>query len=103
MGYLRFFQGIVVACLCMTGMLQSYAVVGKEAPSFEVKDYNGQECSLLSYRGKIVVLEWTNPICPYVKKHYSKDTNDGVGNMQTMQKRYTQPSVGVVWIMIASS
>jgi hypothetical protein len=99
----RFFQSIVVMCACAAGWLHGYASVGREAPNFQVKDFNGQECSLSEYKGKIVVLEWTNPKCPYVKKHYSKSTNDGVGNMQAMQKHYTQPSIGVVWIMVASA
>lgn len=97
------FQVAVAVCLCAAEVVDGYAVVGREAPNFQVMDFNGQECSLSDYRGKIVVLEWTNPKCPYVRKQYSKDTNDGVGNMQAMQKRYTQPSVGVVWIMVASS
>ncbi len=97
------FQGIIVACICAVGALYGYAEVGREAPNFQMKDYNGQEVTLESHRGKIVVLEWTNPKCPYVKKHYSKDTNDGVGDMQAMQKRFTQPSVGVVWILVDSS
>lgn len=104
MDYLRFFQAIGTACIVLvTGALHAYAVVGREAPNFHVQDFNDQECSLSNCKGKIVVLEWTNPKCPYVKKQYSKNTNDGVGNMQSLQKRYTQPSVGVVWIMVASS
>ena len=99
----RVFQAIMGACLCVTGMMQGYASVGREAPNFQAKDINGQGCSPSDYKGKIVVLEWTNPKCPYVRKQYSKDTNEGVGNLQAMQKRYTQPSVGVVWVMIASS
>ncbi len=94
---------VIVACILVAGSLQGYAAVGSEAPNFRVTDFRGQECSLSDYRGKIVVLEWTNPKCPYVQKQYSKETNDGVGNMQAMQKRYTDPSVGVVWVMIASS
>jgi hypothetical protein len=103
MVHFRMFQAFVASCLFVTGFLSGYAVVGREAPNFHVKDFNGQECSLSDYRGKIVVLEWTSPKCPYVKKQYSKDTNNGVGNMQAMQNHYTQPSVGVEWIMIASS
>jgi alkyl hydroperoxide reductase subunit AhpC len=103
MGLLRFFQTLAFGLVCCSGVLQGYAAVGREAPDFHAKDLFGQECSLSQYKGKIVVLEWTDPKCPYVKKQYSKDTNDGVGNMQAMQKRFTQQSVGVIWIMIASS
>ena len=103
MSCLRMFQSIASLCLFAVGLLHGYASVGREAPTFQVKDINGQDCSLSDYKGKIIVLEWTNPKCPYVRKQYSKDTNDGVGNMQAMQKRYTQPSVGVVWILISST
>ena len=89
--------------LVVVGTLGAIAVVGREAPGFTSQDINGQECSLALYREKIVVLEWTNANCPYVKKQYSKETNNGVGNMQTMQRQFTQPSVGVVWLMIDST
>ena len=86
-----------------SGTLCGYAAVGSEAPQFQAKDLNDQECSLSMYKGKIVVLEWTNAKCPYVKKQYSKDTNNGVGNMQSMQIQYAQSPLGVVWIMIDST
>jgi hypothetical protein len=47
------------------------------------------------YKGKYVVLEWFNPECPFVKKHY------GSGNMQKLQEEYT--SKGVVWLAVDSS
>jgi len=90
-------------CLVIASWVFGIAVVGREAPEFQAKDYQGQVCSLEQYRGKIIVLEWVNAKCPYVKKQYSKETRDGVGNMQMMQKQFTQPSVGVVWLSIASS
>lgn len=93
----------IVMCLVSCTALFSYASVGDEAPDFHMTDINGQEVSLNQFKGKIVVLEWANPKSPYVRKQYSRDTNEGVGNIQTMQKRYTQPSVGVVWITIDSS
>ena len=58
-------------------------------------DSNGIEHSLAQYRGKFVVLEWTNDGCPYVGKHY------GTGNMQALQKKYVDQ--GVVWLSIISS
>lgn len=103
MAYRQLFGAALALCLCTVGIMFGYASIGTEAPPFDVKDFNDQECSLSNYNGKIVVLEWTNPKCPYVKKQYSKDTNDGVGNMQAMQKHYTDPSIGVVWIMVAST
>jgi peroxiredoxin len=69
--------------------------VGQPAPDFAATDSNGKTVRLSDYRGKIVVLEWTNNECPYVVKHYS--TN----NMQTLQKDAT--AKGVVWLSIISS
>lgn len=69
--------------------------VGKPAPAFSILDSNGIKRSLSDYKGKIVVLEWTNDGCPYVKKHY------GSGNMQTVQKDMT--ATGAIWLSIISS
>ncbi|MBI4387511.1 MAG: redoxin domain-containing protein, partial [Candidatus Omnitrophica bacterium] len=71
------------------------ASVSEKAPDFTLTDTNGNEHSLSSYQGKFVVLEWNNPDCPFVKKHY------GSGNMQSLQGDYT--SKGVVWLTINSS
>ena len=69
--------------------------VGAAAPAFTVAATSGKAVSLADQRGKIVVLEWTNHDCPYVRKHY--DTN----NMQALQKEAT--GQGVVWLAIISS
>ena len=71
------------------------ARVGLRAPDFTAADTDGRTQTLSAYRGKIVVLEWTNPACPYVGKHY------GTGNMQALQKQAT--GQGVIWLSIASS
>lgn len=71
------------------------AEIGKPAPEFMTEDIKGEHVMLSDYKGKIVVLEWTNHQCPYVRKHY--DT----GNMQSLQQEATQE--GVVWISIVSS
>ena len=65
------------------------------APAFKLKDTNDKEHSLADFKDKIVVLEWINHDCPYVKKHYDS------GNMQELQKKYTEK--GVVWLSICSS
>ena len=57
--------------------------VGQPAPTFSAVDSNGKAVKLDQYRGKTVVLEWTNDGCPYVRKHY------GAGNMQALQKKWT--------------
>ncbi len=64
------------------------------APDFSLPDIDGKVHNMADYKGKIVVLEWTNYDCPFVKKHYK-------GNMQELQKRYT--SKGVIWLTISSS
>ena len=69
--------------------------VGSAAPDFSAPDANGKMESLSQYKGKYVVLEWFNPECPFVKKHY------GGGNMQKLQEDYT--SKGVVWLTIDSN
>lgn len=69
--------------------------VGAAAPAFSVADAKGKAHSLAEYKGKYVVLEWFNPECPFVKKHY------GSGNMQKLQEEYT--GKGVVWLSIDSS
>ena len=69
--------------------------VGSAAPGFSLPDAKGQTHSLSQYKGKYVVLEWFNPECPFVKKHY------GSGNMQKLQDQYT--SKGVVWLTIDSN
>ena len=68
---------------------------GQPAPDFTARDTGGREVRLSSFKGKIVVLEWTNHDCPYVKKHY------GTGNMQSLQKDAT--GQGVIWLTISSS
>jgi len=66
----------------------------KAAPAFTAVDVDGKTRSLAEFKGKVVVLEWVNEDCPYVKKHYS-------GNMQGLQQAATAD--GVVWLTIASS
>ena len=69
--------------------------VGQPAPAFALTDSNGKTVSLADYRGKTVVLEWSNHDCPYVKKHYSG------GNMQALQADAS--AKGVVWLTVISS
>jgi len=69
--------------------------VGQPSPDFTGIDSNGNQHTLSQYKGKTVVLEWTNHDCPYVKKHYNS------GNMQELQKQATAD--GVVWLSVISS
>ncbi len=69
--------------------------VGTAAPAFSLPDAKGKTHSLADVKGKYVVLEWFNPECPFVKKHY------GSGHMQKLQEEYS--GKGVVWMTIDSS
>lgn len=71
------------------------AKVGEAAPAFTSPASTGASVSLADYRGKVVILEWTNHDCPYVRKHYE------TGNMQALQKETS--AEGVVWLTIISS
>ena len=79
----------------MTATAHAAPEVGKPAPDFSAVDSNGKTVKLSDFRGKTVVLEWTNDGCPYVKKHY------GSGNMQSLQK--DAAAKGIVWLTIVSS
>jgi peroxiredoxin len=78
----------------MTQVHASSATVGQAAPDFTATDTLGKSHQLSGFKGKLVVLEWTNPGCPFVVKHYG-------GNMQAMQKEFT--AKGVVWLSINST
>jgi peroxiredoxin len=95
-----FLAGTGLAVLGPGGMLvpaSAWAApkVGVAAPAFTSTATTGKPVSLADYRGKIVVLEWTNHDCPYVRKHYE------TSNMQTLQKDAT--AQGVIWLTIISS
>lgn len=87
---------IAFALLCIGIPSTSWSLeTGKAAPDFTLVDTHGKSHSLADFKGKTVVLEWTNPGCPFVIKHY------GSGNMQALQKEYS--AKGVVWLSICSS
>ena len=90
-----FLRSLFVAfALCAAGA--SAAVrVGEPAPDFAGVDTQGKTHRLADYRGKTVVLEWTNHDCPYVRKHY------GAGNMQAQQREAA--ARGAVWLSVISS
>jgi len=87
---------VLTAALLAAFTLSAWAVrVGDAAPDFTATDSHGQTHKLSEYRGKYVVLEWTNNGCPFTQKHYSS------GNMQNLQKEWT--AKGVVWLTVLSS
>jgi AhpC/TSA family len=87
---------LVAGSLAVTvGSALAAAAVGAPAPDFVGKDTSGASVSLKALRGKTVVLEWINPGCPYVRKHYGAD------NMQATQRKAS--GQGVVWLAINST
>src|SRR5262245_5841534 len=69
--------------------------VGQPAPDFTAPDLQGKPVKLSDYKGKFVVLEWTNPECPYVRRHYNS------GNMPSLQKELGAKDV--VWLTVNST
>ncbi len=88
-----FITAAIVGVITITSLFASE--VGKAAPVFTVKTAKGTEVSLADYKDKVVVLEWLNFECPFVKKHYSSK------NMQNLQAAYAEK--GVVWLSVNSS
>ena len=86
---------IVMLCLIWPALSRAEVTVGSPAPDFTAMDSRQQTRRLSDYKGKYVVLEWFNPQCPFVKKHYN------TGNMQSLQEKYTAQDV--VWLSIDSS
>jgi len=85
---------LLLACSVSAPALAKVAI-GEPAPDFSLADSNGKTQTLSQYKGKVVVLEWNNPQCPFVGKHY------GSGNMQKQQADAT--AAGVIWLTINSS
>ena len=85
----------VALFIAPTGAAGIMAHPGAPAPAFSANVISGQMVSLDNYRGKTVILEWTNNGCPFVGKHYNS------GNMQALQRRFT--GEGDVWLTIVSS
>lgn len=88
---------LAVSAMAIAGTAAARDAVqpGRPAPEFTAMDSAGKPVSLGSFKGRTVVLEWTNHECPYVVKHY------GTGTMQQLQRDAT--SKGVVWLTVISS
>jgi hypothetical protein len=88
----------IVASMCALAFSSAALAdlqIGKPAPDFTATDSNGKTVNLSNFKGKEVVLEWSNNGCPYVRKWY------GSGEMQKLQK--DAAAKGVVWLTIISS
>ncbi|MGG7606189.1 redoxin family protein [Massilia sp. BKSP1R2A-1] len=88
-------SSLIAAGMLLAGAVHAEAVVGQQAPAFSGTDSAGKPVSLSQFKGKYVVMEWINPECPFVKKHY-----DG-GNMPGTQKYAA--GKGVVWVAVSTS
>jgi hypothetical protein len=91
----RLFVIAVTAFAAIAGGGAFAAAIGAPAPAFTLTDTEGKAARLADYRGSYVVLEWTNPECPFVRKHY------GSGNMQALQKEWG--AKGVIWLAVNST
>ncbi len=85
---------MLAAALTLAGPVIAKPVIDNPAPDFTVTDASGNTQSLSAYKGRIVVLEWNNPECPFVRKHY------GAHNMQAQQAEAA--AAGVVWLTVNS-
>ena len=86
--------GVVLGCAVATPAL-SQPRPGEPAPPFTLQDVAGKSVSLAAFKGRTVVLEWTNPGCPFVQKHYVSR------NMPALQAKYG--ATDVVWLSINST
>ena len=83
---------VFATALTASGLCAAQASVGQPAPAFSATDTAGKTVALADFKGKYVVLEWTNPGCPFVQKHYDS------GNMPATQKDAT--AKGAVWLSV---
>ena len=81
--------------LTMASAALANAELNKPAPAFAAVGADGKPVKLDAYKGKTVVLEWTNHECPFVVKHYDS------GNIPSLQK--DAAGKGVVWLQVVSS
>jgi len=92
---MRILRLMIAATTLVAAQAAVAAVPGTAAPAFTITDTAGKAVRLADYRGKYVVLEWTNPECPFVRKHYDS------GNMQGLQKEWGAREV--VWLAVNST
>jgi len=91
----KYLSALAITAIAGATSLHAAPAIGEAAPAFTLTDTNGTEHSLSDFAGKVVVLEWVNHGCPFVKKFYD------AGKMQELQETYTGKDV--VWLKVASS
>lgn len=90
---MRLLVSVVIAALAATP-IAAQQVTGRPAGNFRLMDANGKAVTLGQFKGRPVVLEWINPGCPFVQKHYDS------GNMQAAQAK--AKAMGAAWLTINS-
>ena len=93
--HIKDFCLLAIAALLALGTAHAAPSVGQKAPDFTLADTSGKTVKLSDFKGKHVVLEWNNPGCPYVRRHYDS------ANMQTLQKEVTGKNV--IWLAVNST
>lgn len=86
-------KALALVALLVPSLAFAEAAVGQKAPDFSLTDLDGKKHSLADYKGKVVVLEWTNPKCPFVVRHTKEKT------MTTLRAKHGD----VVWLAINST
>lgn len=94
LSHIVFYAAMTLAGAGVAGAAVAKVVIGKPAPDFTLTDSNGKSHSLSDYKGEVVVLEWNNPGCPFVHKHYAS------GNIPRQQSDAVAD--GVIWLIINS-
>lgn len=85
----------LATALFAAGAHAEMAKVGEAAPTFTLTNHHGEDVSLSDFAGKVVVLEWTNPDCPFVQRHYKE------GTMVNLAKEFADEDV--VWLAVNST
>ena len=86
---------LMAPALFLPAIARAAPQIGAAAPQFALPDQDGTTRRLGDYLGRVVVLQWENHDCPYVRKHYNS------GNMQSLQREAAARNI--VWLSIASS
>jgi peroxiredoxin len=93
--HMRMTTILASAALALVSNAALAASAGQPAPDFSATDSTGKTVRLSDFKGKYIVLEWTNPECPFVRKHYDS------ANMQSLQKEWAAKDV--VWLSVNST
>lgn len=86
---------LTVLALAAAGVASAAVKVGQPAPAFSLVDVQGNPVTLDQFKGRWLALEWVNPSCPFVQKHYNS------GNMQKTQRAARE--LNVRWLQISST